>query len=71
MTDTRDDTSAALLAVWPRHAPTSLIDLPRFATRCGVAKVELKDEGLRPLGSFKALGGVYAGLRALARVTGQ
>jgi diaminopropionate ammonia-lyase len=70
MTDTRDDTPAALLAVWPCHAPTLLIDLPRLATRCGVAKVVLKDEGLRPLGSFKALGGVYAGLRALARATG-
>src|SRR5262245_39356310 len=70
MTDARDDTLAALLAVWPTHAPTPLVDLPRLATRCGVAKVVLKDEGLRPLGSFKALGGVYAGLRALARATG-
>jgi diaminopropionate ammonia-lyase len=35
-----------------------------------VAKVVFKDEGVRPLGSFKALGGVYAGLRALARATG-
>ena len=52
----------------PRATP--LVDLPRLATRCGVAKVVLKDEGLRPLGSFKALGGVYAGLRALARATG-
>src|SRR5262245_52526566 len=30
MTDTRDDTPAALLVVWPRHAPTPLIDLPRL-----------------------------------------
>jgi diaminopropionate ammonia-lyase len=70
MTDARVDTPAALLAVWPRHAPTPLVDLPRLATRCGVAKVVLKDEGLRPLGSFKALGGMYAGLRSLARATG-
>jgi diaminopropionate ammonia-lyase len=70
MTDPRDDTPAALLAVWPSLAPTPLVDLPRLATRCGVAKVVLKDERLRPLGSFKALGGVYAGLRALARATG-
>src|SRR5262249_21087087 len=70
MTDARDEPPAALLAVWPCHAPAPLIALPRLATRCGVAKVVLKDEGLRPLGSFKALGGVYAGLRALARATG-
>src|SRR5262249_8140171 len=70
MPDSRDDTPAAFLAVWPSHAPTPLVDLPRLATRCGVAKVVLKDEGRRPLGSFKALGGVYAGLRALARATG-
>ena len=71
MTDTGDDTPAAVIIVWPCHAPTPLVDLPRLATRCGMAKVVLKDEGLRPLGSFKALGGVYAGLGALARVTGQ
>ena len=70
MTETRVVTPAALLAVWPCHAPTPLVDLPRLATRCGVARVVLKDEGLRPLGSFKALGGMYAGLRALARATG-
>src|SRR5262249_47948061 len=70
MTNTRADPPAALPAVWPCRAPTPLIELPRLATRCGVAKVVLKDEGLRPLGSFKALGGVYAGLRALARATG-
>jgi diaminopropionate ammonia-lyase len=34
-----------------------------------VAKLLLKDEGKRPLGSFKALGGMYAGLRALAHAT--
>jgi Pyridoxal-phosphate dependent enzyme len=70
MTETRVVTPAALLNVWPCHAPTPLVDLPRLATRCGVARVVLKDEGLRPLGSFKALGGMYAGLRALARATG-
>jgi diaminopropionate ammonia-lyase len=70
MTEIRVDAPAALLAVWPSHAPTPLIDLPRLATRCGVARVVLKDEGPRPLGSFKALGGVYAGLRALVRATG-
>src|SRR5262249_55702813 len=70
MTDFHNDISVVLRAVWPGHMATPLIDLPKLATRCGVAKVVLKDEGLRPLGSFKALGGVYAGLRALARATG-
>src|SRR5262249_27851249 len=70
MTETRVVTPAAPLAIWPCHAPTPLVDLPRLATRCGVARVVLKDEGLRPIGSFKALGGMYAGLRALARATG-
>jgi len=49
-------TPAALLAVWPCHAPTPLIDLPRLATRCGVAKVVLKDEGLRPLAASRRSG---------------
>jgi diaminopropionate ammonia-lyase len=70
MTATGVETPAALLAIWPYYAPTPLVDLPRLATRCGVAKVVLKNEGLRPLGSFKALGGLYAGLRALARAAG-
>jgi diaminopropionate ammonia-lyase len=35
-----------------------------------VAKVVVKDEGSRLLGSFKSLGGIYAGLRALVRTTG-
>jgi hypothetical protein len=55
MTETRVVTPAALFAVWPCHVPTPLVDLLRLAMRCGVARVVLKDEGLRPLGSFKAL----------------
>jgi hypothetical protein len=38
--------------------------------RLGVAQVLAKDEGQRLLGSFKSLGGTYAGLRALARAAG-
>src|SRR5580704_1349195 len=60
----------ALLRLCPAHAATPLIDLPRLAAALGVARVLVKDEGRRPLGSFKALGGVYAGLRALARAAG-
>ena len=62
--------AAELLRLSPDYAPTPLLDLPRLAGRLGVAQVLVKDEGRRALGSFKSLGGTYAGLRALARVSG-
>lgn len=62
-----DDLPVALLRSCPAYAPTPLLDLPGLATALGVSAVMVKDEGRRPLGSFKALGGVYAGLHALAR----
>jgi diaminopropionate ammonia-lyase len=49
-----------------RAAPTPLLRLPRLAEALGVAEVFAKDETRRPLGNFKALGGVYAALRAAA-----
>lgn len=61
---------AALLSSCPVYKPTPLLDLPRLAAVLGVASVLAKDEGSRPLGSFKALGGVYAGLCALSRASG-
>ena len=51
----------------PAYAPTPLLDLPRLAAHLGVAQILAKYEGPRSLGSFKSLGGTYAGLRALAR----
>jgi diaminopropionate ammonia-lyase len=60
--------AAELRALDPAYAPTPLIDLPALATRLGMSQVLAKDEGCRRLGSFKSLGGTYAGLRALARV---
>ena len=69
--DPDPETPAALLRFCPAHAPTPLLHLPRLAAALGVAAVLAKDEGRRPLGSFKALGGVYAGLRALARAAGR
>ncbi len=60
----------ALLRLWPNYRPTPLIALPRLAAHCRVASIVLKDEGARPLGSFKSLGGMYAGLRALVRAAG-
>lgn len=64
------NTPAALARSWFDYAPTPLLDLPRLAQHCGIARVLAKDEGSRTLGNFKALGGMYAALRALARATG-
>lgn len=62
--------AAQLQALAPGYGPTPLLDLPALAARLGVAQVLAKDEGQRLLGSFKSLGGTYAGLRALARAAG-
>jgi diaminopropionate ammonia-lyase len=64
------ESPAALLRHCPAYVATPLVDLSATAGALGVANVLIKDEGRRPLGSFKALGGVYAGLRALARAAG-
>lgn len=56
--------------LWPDYRPTRLLALPALARRCGVARVYAKAENERPLGNFKSLGGMTAGLRALARVAG-
>lgn len=50
--------------------PTPLRDVPQLAERAGVRRVLIKDEGERPFGNFKILGGMTAGLLALARETG-
>lgn len=59
-----------LLRLSPAYAPTPLLNLASLAARLGVAQLLAKDEGTRMLGSFKSLGGTYAGLRALARLRG-
>ncbi|MGO1072034.1 pyridoxal-phosphate dependent enzyme [Lysobacter sp. CA199] len=56
--------------LWPDQVPTDLLELPVLAQRCGVRQVLAKAENQRALGSFKSLGGMYAGLRALSRRTG-
>ena len=56
--------------LWPNYQPTSLIELPSLARFTRVARVFVKVEGERPLGSFKSLGGMTAGLRALAKHAG-
>ena len=64
------ETPGELLRSCPAHTPTPLLRLPGLARALGIGAIFLKDEGKRPLGSFKALGGMYAGLRALARAAG-
>ena len=54
--------------VWADYRPTPLLELPVLAHRANVARVFVKVESERPLGNFKALGGMLAGLRALARL---
>jgi len=49
---------------------TRLIESPELALRAQVGRVFLKAEWERPLGNFKVLGGMFAGLRALARSIG-
>ena len=56
--------------LWPNYRPTSLIELPSLARFARVARVFVKFEGERPLGSFKSLGGMTAGLRELAKHAG-
>jgi diaminopropionate ammonia-lyase len=60
----------ALSSLWPGPAATPLLDCPEIAVRCGVGRILIKDERARPLGNFKSLGGVLAGLRALMRAIG-
>jgi len=67
----RAETAAEdLLRLSPAYAPTPLLDLSALGARLGVGRLLAKDEGRRMLGSFKSLGGTYAGLKALARLKG-
>ena len=56
--------------IWKDYKPTELVELVTLARRVGVGRVFVKLEGQRPLGNFKVLGGMVAGLRALARAVG-
>jgi len=56
--------------IWADYRPTPLLELPALARRADVARVLVKAESERPLGNFKGLGGMFAGLRALARIAG-
>src|SRR5262245_8637290 len=56
--------------LWPEAQPTPLLELPALARLTGVGRLFVKVEGERPLGSFKSLGGMTAGVRALAKAAG-
>ncbi len=56
--------------IWPDYRPTRLVELPTLARLARVRRVLVKMECERPLGNFKALGGMVAALRALARAAG-
>ncbi len=59
-----------LAHAWDNYQPTALIELPDLALLSDVGHVFIKAEWERPLGNFKSLGGMTAGLRALARHAG-
>ncbi len=65
-----DDYATAFteITAWQDYAPTPLLHLKDLAKSLGLGDILYKDEGPRfGLGSFKALGGSYAGLRILGR----
>lgn len=67
---TQDDFSRATkeISSWSGYAPTPMHSLSCLAEKIGVGGIFYKDEGPRfGLGSFKALGGSYAGLLVLQR----
>jgi len=71
MTSNSRDIAEAARLIWPDYRPTPLIELPILADACGVASVMIKLESERPLGNFKCLGGMYAGLWALSQASGR
>ncbi|MBN3811749.1 diaminopropionate ammonia-lyase [Paraburkholderia sp. Ac-20347] len=65
------DESGAWLSSWGQlsRSATPLWDLPDAAAALGIARLSVKDEGLRsPLGSFKALGAPIALTRLILRL---
>jgi diaminopropionate ammonia-lyase len=52
--------------LWDNYRPTTLLELPALARQLNVGRVFAKLENERPLGNFKAVGGMIAGLEALA-----
>ena len=64
-------TALAEISSWDGYQPTPLYHLSSLANKLELGDIAYKDEGPRfGLGSFKALGGAYAGLRVLQRQLG-
>ncbi len=64
-------TAQAEITAWEGYEPTPLYNLQALSAAIGLGSIHYKDEGPRfGLGSFKALGGAYAGLRVLQRELG-
>lgn len=61
------DAASRAAHLWPDYRPTRLLELPALARAANVGRAFAKLENERPLGNFKVLGGMTAGLRALAR----
>lgn len=61
------DPATELKFIFSDFRPTRLLELPELAQLAKVGRVFIKAEWERPLGNFKSLGGMVAGLRALAR----
>ncbi len=60
--------AVAEISSWPHYHPTPLHNLDNLADKLGLNSISYKDEGGRfGVGSFKALGAPYAGLRVLQR----
>lgn len=53
------------------YSVSPLLDLAQLAAHLELASVHCKWEGVRPLGSFKSLGGTYAALQVAQRRRGQ
>lgn len=68
---TAADRPLAMLAQCPVYGPTPLASLPALARRLGIGGLWVKDETHRMrLGSFKALGGVFALAQLVAEAAG-
>lgn len=62
------DDATAQISTWENYMPTPLHSLSALAAELNISDILYKDEGSRfGLGSFKALGGAYAGMRVLQR----
>ena len=68
---TEPDRPMAMLKLCPVYEPTPLHEMPAFAADLGIGSLMVKDETRRMrLGSFKALGGVFAVAQMIVDASG-